>query len=95
MPVPNGNYTVRLHFAETYSGTKGPGKRVFDVDIQSARAFENVDIYALAGGNKALVLSKSLSVSNGQIKIAFLRQVENPKINAIEIVPASELVLAP
>jgi chitodextrinase len=86
--VPNGNYTVRLHLSETYAGTQGVGKRVFDIDIQSVRAFEDVDIFALAGANKAHVLEKSATVTNGQIKIGFVRQVENPKINAIEILPA-------
>jgi chitodextrinase len=88
--VPNGDYTVRLYFAETYSGTKGIGKRIFDIDVQSVRAFEDVDIYALAGGaDKALRLDKAATVTNGKIKIAFYHQVQNPKINAIEIIPAT------
>jgi hypothetical protein len=33
------------------------------------------------------VLKKSVSVTNGQVKIGLVRQVQNPKINAIEIVP--------
>jgi hypothetical protein len=86
--VPNGTYLVKLHFAETYAGTKAVGKRVFDIDIQSQRAFEDVDIFVLAGGgDKALVLEKQAKVTSGQIKLTFLRQVENPKINAIEIIP--------
>jgi hypothetical protein len=87
--VPNGNYLVRLHFAETYPATQVTGARVFDVDIQSARAFEDVDIFARAGANKALVLEKPTTVTNGQIKISLIRQIQNPKINAIEIVPAT------
>src|SRR5512136_1898804 len=27
--MPNGNYTVKLHFAETYEGISGKGERVF------------------------------------------------------------------
>jgi chitodextrinase len=88
--VPNGNYVVRLYFAETYTATQATGARVFDIDIQSLRAFEDVDIFAQAGGaNKALMLEKAATVTNGQIKISLLHQVENPKINAIEIVPAT------
>jgi hypothetical protein len=84
--VPNGNYSVRLFFAEIYSGTKAVGARIFDIDVQSSRAFEDVDIYAQAGGgDKALVLQKTASVTNGQLTISFGRQVQNPKINAIEI----------
>jgi hypothetical protein len=85
--VPNGSYLVRLLFAETYGPTKGIGKRVFDIDIQSAPAFQNVDIFALAGGaDRALILENTSSVTTGQLKIGFVRKVQNPKINAIEII---------
>jgi hypothetical protein len=60
---------------------------VFDIYIQSILAFQNVDIFSLAGGgDKALELSAPATVSDGTLKIAFSRRVENPKINAIEIV---------
>ena len=84
--MPNGTYNVRLHFAEIYSGTKGAGLRVFDIDLESLRAFEDVDIFTQAGGgDKALVLEKTVSVADGNLSIGFVRQVQNPKINAIEI----------
>jgi chitodextrinase len=87
--VANGTYLVRLHFAETYSGTKGIGKRIFDIDINAVRAFEDVDIFKLAGtGDKATKLEKSVTVTDGKIKIAFIHQVQNPKVNAIEIIPS-------
>ena len=84
--VPNGTYNVRLHFAEIYSGTKGAGLRVFDIDLESLRACEDVDIFTQAGGgDKALELEKTVSVADGNLSIGFVRQVQNPKINAIEI----------
>ena len=87
--IPNGTYLVRLHLAETFANTSGAGLRVFDIDIQGARAFEDVDIFTLAGGaNQALVLEKSVTVSSGQLTIGFVHQVENPKVNAIEILPS-------
>lgn len=88
IPVPNGSYLVRLHMAETYGPTTGAGLRVFDIDLQGVRAFEDVDIFSQAGGgNIALVLQKSVSVTTGSVVIGFIHQVENPKINAIEIIP--------
>ena len=85
--VPNGNYLVRLHFAETYSLSKGAGKRVFDIDVQGTRAFDNVDIFVMAGGgNRALVLEKPTTVTNGQIRLSLYQQVQNPKINGLEII---------
>jgi chitodextrinase len=86
--VPNGSYTVRLYFAETASSGTGTGKRVFNIDIQNQRAFDNVDIYTQAGGAfKALMLEKTAVVSGGQLQIRFLHKVNNPRINAIEIIP--------
>lgn len=87
--VPNGTYVVRLYFAENYASAKGAGLRVFDIDIEGARAFEDVDIYTQAGGgNKAMMLEQTVSVTDGQLNIGFVHQVQNPKINAIEILPA-------
>ena len=31
--VPNGKYTVKLHFAETFDGITGPGQRVFSFSV--------------------------------------------------------------
>src|SRR5262249_23918269 len=40
--VANGRYTVRLHFAETYTGITACGQRVFDVKVEGF-AFNGVD----------------------------------------------------
>ena len=48
-PVSNGNYEVRLYFAEIFSGTGSPGKRVFDVVIEDLLALDNYDVVADAG----------------------------------------------
>ena len=31
--VPNGKYTVKLHFAETYEDITGAGERVFSFNV--------------------------------------------------------------
>ena len=88
--APNGTYQVRLHFAETYSGGKGVGLRVFDIDLQAVRTFEDVDIFSLAGGaDKATTLQAPVTVTDGIIRIRFLHQLQNPKINAIEILSST------
>ena len=48
-PVSNGNYEVRLYFAENYSGAGSPGKRVFDVVIEDMLALDDYDVVADAG----------------------------------------------
>ena len=85
--VPNGNYTVRLYFAESNKKTARNGARVFDVDIEGIRRFDGIDVYAQAGGlNTALVKSADVSVADGQMNIVFRHRVKNPIVSAIEIV---------
>ena len=85
--VPNGKYTVKLHFAEVYSGINGPGDRVFSFNVQG-HEFKNFDIWVKAGGfDKAYVESVDVDVTNGTLNITFTPNVENPKINGIEILP--------
>jgi hypothetical protein len=83
-PVPNGMYHVNLYFAETSWMTLGA--RVFNVRMQGQLIFQNLDIYAAVGANTALVKGADIAVTNGQLHIEFDNLVQNPKINAIEIV---------
>ena len=83
--VPDGTYQVRLHFAENYSANFGVGRRVFDVQVEGAVAIDNLDIYAEAGANTALIKTVTATVADGQINIAFIHGIEDPAINAIEV----------
>lgn len=83
--VPNGKYIVKLHFAEVYSGITGPGDRVFSFNVQG-HEFKDFDIWVKAGGpDKADIQSVDVDVTNGVLTITFTPNVENPKINGIEI----------
>jgi endoglucanase len=83
--VPNGDYTVVLHFAETFDGVTAKGERVFGVDV-NGKKLDNLDVFAEAGGlNKALVKTLPVTVTDGKITIKFLANVQNPEINGIEI----------
>ncbi len=85
--VPDGKYTVKLLFAEVYSGINGPGERVFSFNVQG-HEFKNFDIWAKAGGpDKACVESVDADVTNGVLIISFTPDVENPKVDGIEILP--------
>ena len=87
--LPNGQYVARLYFAETYDGIGGVGERVFSFNVQG-HEFKNYDIWAKAGGaNRAYVEIVPVEVTNGAFKIVFTHVVENPAINAIEIIPGS------
>ena len=85
--VPNGKYTVRLHFAETFEGISGPGERVFSVKVAGQEVLKDLDPFKAAGGALKPVVKefKGVSVENGQLVIDFTANVENPQICGIEI----------
>ena len=87
--LANGKYLAKLHFAETYDGITGPGQRVFSFNVQG-HEFKDFDVWVKAGGpNKAYVETVPVEVTNGEFKIVFTPNIENPQINAIELVPQS------
>jgi alcohol dehydrogenase (cytochrome c) len=88
--LPNGKYLAKLYFAETYAGITGPGQRVFSYNVMG-REFKDFDIFVKAGGpNRAYIETVPVEVTNGEFRIVFTRQTENPAIKAIEIVPQAE-----
>ena len=86
-PVSNGNYEVRLYFAETFSGTGSPGKRVFDVVIEDLLALDNYDVVAEAGAMFVGVMQNfEVEVTDELLTIDLLHVIENPAIKGIEII---------
>ncbi len=84
--VPNGKYTVRMHFAETYEGIESEGPRVFDVKLQGELVLKDFDIQKITGGvQKALVKEfKGIAVTDGILRLDFVAKLQNPEINGIE-----------
>jgi hypothetical protein len=93
--VPNGQYHVNLYFAETYALLQVKGARVFNVKMQGAPVFSNLDVFATAGANAALVKGADITVSNGQVHIEFDNVVEKAKVDAIEILPEASAYSGP
>lgn len=84
--VPNGKYTAKLYFAETFDGITGPGERVFSFNVQG-REFKDFDVWVKAGGaNRAYVETVPVEVTDGKFKITFTSNIENPQINAVELI---------
>ncbi len=82
--VPNGKYTVRLHFAETYQDAAA--KRIFSVKVED-RTIANLDVFAEAGAkNKALVKTlDGVVVADGEMNIDFTGA--GAIVNGIEVAP--------
>lgn len=82
--VPNGSYAVTLKFCEPHYAEKG--KRVFGVKIQGKPVIDRLDVFEKVGQNRALDYAfKDVAVTNGQLVIDFVHQVEFPCVAAIVI----------
>lgn len=83
--LPNGDYVVKLYFAEL-SYDKA-GKRRFDVRIQGRIALENYDIFLRSGGkNKGKVeIFPGVKVEEGILQIDFISKIDRAMVNIIEI----------
>jgi glucose/arabinose dehydrogenase len=85
IPTPNGEYTVRLHFAEIY-WTQAQ-KRLFSVSLGGLPVIKGFDLYAVAGAKAAYVQEYVTTVTNGSLELALTAQLDKAKISAIEILP--------
>ncbi|WP_370618060.1 PKD domain-containing protein [Mumia qirimensis] len=84
--APNGApLQVRLFFSNRCSCTSGAGQRAFDVSIDGTKRLDNFDIVAAVGDQRGTMRAFNIT-SDGTVNIDFSHEVENPLINAIEIV---------
>ncbi|WP_340077503.1 malectin domain-containing carbohydrate-binding protein [Leptobacterium sp. I13] len=89
IPLDNGNYTVNLYMANGFSGTGAPGQRVFDVLIEGAIVLDDLDLAVEFGNQVGGMFSFPITLTDGVLNIGFAHDViENPLINAIEILGA-------
>ena len=89
LPVPNGDYSVRLHFIEPFDF--GAGNRRFDILLQETVVASGVDVQALTGGiRRAMTRTFSATVGGGSgLRLQLLNRTDLPAIlSAIEITAA-------
>jgi hypothetical protein len=88
IPVTNGDYVIKLYFAEL--NKDGAGLRVFDVNIEGGPLeLNDYDIWSKVGYRTATLEQFTKTITDGSVTIQFVREIENAKISAIEIVPAA------
>jgi len=89
IPVPNGNYTVVMKFAEIQY--QAAGKRQFNVAINGTQVLTNFDIVATAGAaDTAVAVPFPVTVTSGAITIGLTTGAAGVAlINGIEILAAS------
>jgi Malectin domain len=88
-PVADGKYHVNLYFAETNPSDQKMSARVFDVKMQGNYVFRNLDIFANAGADGALIKEADVSVTNGMLSVEFDNVIGDALIDAIEILPGT------
>lgn len=82
--VPEGFYTVTLHFSEVAYNTMR--RRVFDVKLEGITAIDDLDIYARVGKDVALDLSfEMVRVADGTLNVDFVKEIEYPAIAGISV----------
>jgi beta-glucanase (GH16 family) len=87
IPLPNGWYTVKLHFAETAGGPSKAGDRVMSVNAEGA-LMEGIDAIAETGSKfKALVKSAEVYVGDGVLNLDWKATADDPMVDGIEILP--------
>jgi len=86
IPVENGSYTVRLHFAEIFQ--TAVNQRVFSVDVEGGQGvLTDLDLFASAGFATALIEEfQNISVADGNMSITFSFSIDNALIQGIEII---------
>jgi hypothetical protein len=90
-PLQNGQYEVKLHFAELWF--RDPDLRIFNVDIQGSRVLTNFDIFKEAKGRNIAIQRTFVANVTDETLTINLSEVKKPnksKITAIEIYPITE-----
>jgi N-acetylneuraminic acid mutarotase/glucose/arabinose dehydrogenase len=89
IPVSNGDYTVRLHFAELLM--QSAGARQFDVSIEGTKVLSRFDIYAHASKGALITRAFPATVTDGAVTVAFAGVVENAAVQALDVFPATSV----
>lgn len=94
-PVPSGvTVDVRVYLANRCACTASPGQRKFDVSVEGRTRLDDFDVVAAVGANVGTMRHWSV-VSDGTVNIDFGHEVENPLVNAIEVVQTDPPLSAP
>ena len=88
--LPNGNYRVRLHFAEIWEEAQSPGQRILDVWVEGEKVLDSFDIFAEVGYQTAIIKEFTTEVTDEQMNIDFSAKIYFPKVSAIEILSCAK-----
>lgn len=81
--LPDGTYAVTLKFAEIFHGSDG--QRRFDVALEGSQVVTDLDIHSQVGADTSYVVTREVTVTDGELTISFSTDVDNAKISAIVV----------
>ncbi|WP_018611216.1 malectin domain-containing carbohydrate-binding protein [Segetibacter koreensis] len=91
-PIENGDYVVRLHFADIYWGAPGlginggAGSRIMNIALENQLRLVNFDVtQEVGGGATALIKNLPVTVTDGHLNIDFSATVNRPMVMAVEV----------
>ena len=92
IPLEEGRYRVKLHFAEIYFGAKGGlesvsgvGRRLMGVELEENSLITDLDLVSEVGSMTAYVHETDVEITDGELNLALSASKDRPKISAIEI----------
>ena len=88
LPVENGQYQLKLLFAEP--AFESAGKRKFDVYTEQRQVLNDFDIYAAAGADTATSRTFNVTVNDGALNVWFIGVVDYAIVSGIEITPVHD-----
>ena len=83
--LESGLYAVRLYMGDGYFGTNDPGERLFDVEVEGELFLDDIDLVATLGHQVGGMFEWQGQITDGTLDIDFTKLVDNPLINAVEI----------
>ena len=92
IPLEDGEYRLRLHFAE-FPPTL-VGERLFHVDVEGQRRLDSFDLFETAGWFLAHVEELDLNVSDGVLNVDLIPVVGSATLSAIEVVTLGPVLQA-
>ncbi len=100
VPVTDGTYTLRLHFAEIYfgatgGGADGEGNRVFNITIEGNQVLADFDINKEVGPMAASVKTFTVEVLDGVLNFEFNAKVNQAKLSAFQLFGKGDLIKGP
>jgi CotH kinase protein/Malectin domain/Lamin Tail Domain len=91
--VPNGDYIVKLHFADILS--HGVGQRIQTISIEGQVVLNLFDVYAVVGDHYAVIYPFRAHVTDGQLNVTAVINRQPSMLSAIEVVSAPPDLIAP